>query len=56
MFSPAKAQRREVLPAFDVLSNRDLKFIFQDRATELYVSFLGNHDEIRALLRRGAYR
>ena len=35
---------------------RDLRFIFQDRGVELYFSFLGNHDEIRALLRRGRYR
>ena len=36
--------------------NRDLRFIFQDRGAELFVSFLGNHDEIRTLLRRGNYR
>jgi len=36
--------------------NRNRRFIFQDRGAELYVSFIGNHDEIRALLRRGAYR
>jgi hypothetical protein len=33
-----------------------LRFIFQDRGAELFVSFLGNHDEIRGLLRRGSYR
>lgn len=41
---------------FECRGNRDLRFIFQDRGTELFVSFLGNHDEIRALLRRGRYR
>jgi len=41
---------------FECRGNRDLRFIFQDRGAELYVSFLGNHDEIRALLRRGNYR
>lgn len=41
---------------FECRGNRDLRFIFQDRGAELYVSFLGNHDEIRALLRRGVYR
>ena len=41
---------------FECRGNRDLRFIFQDRGTELFVSFLGNHDEIRALLRRGTYR
>ena len=41
---------------FECRGNRDLRFIFQDRGGELFVSFLGNHDEIRALLRRGNYR
>ncbi len=41
---------------FECRGNRDLRFIFQDRGAELYVSFLGNHDEIKALLRRGSYR
>jgi hypothetical protein len=40
---------------FECRGNRDLRFIFQDRKTELYVSFLGSHDEIRTLLRRGKY-
>ena len=41
---------------FECRGNRDLRFIFQDRGAELFVSFLGNHDEIKALLRRGNYR
>lgn len=41
---------------FECRGNRDLRFIFQDRGTELFVSFLGNHEEIRTLLRRGSYR
>jgi hypothetical protein len=41
---------------FECRGNRDLRFIFQDRDAELFVSFLGNHDEIRSLLRRGSYR
>jgi hypothetical protein len=32
------------------------RFIFQDRPGELYVSFLGTHDEVKALLRSGTYR
>jgi len=40
---------------FECRGNRDLRFIFQDRGDELYISFLGNHNEIRALLRRGKY-
>jgi hypothetical protein len=41
---------------FERRGNRDLRFISQDRGAELFVSFLGNHDEIRTLLRRGSYR
>jgi hypothetical protein len=41
---------------FECRGNRELRFIFQDRGGELFVSFFGNHDEIRALLRRGSYR
>jgi hypothetical protein len=33
-----------------------LRFLFQDRPSDLYVSFLGNHDEMSALLRSGKYR
>jgi hypothetical protein len=40
---------------FECRGNRELRFIFQDRGTELFVSFLGNHDEIKRLLRRGNY-
>ena len=41
---------------FECRGNRDLRFIFQDRGAELFVSFLGSHDEIKTLLRRGSYR
>jgi hypothetical protein len=41
---------------FECRGNRDLRFIFQDRGGELFISFLGDHDEIKALLRRGSYR
>jgi hypothetical protein len=41
---------------FECRGNRNLRFVFQDRGEELFVSFLGSHDEIRALLRRGTYR
>ena len=40
---------------FECRGNRDLRYLFQDRGSELYVCFLGNHDEIRTLLRRGSY-
>jgi hypothetical protein len=41
---------------FECRGNRSLRFIFQNRTAELFISFLGNHDEVRALLRRGTYR
>ncbi len=41
---------------FECRGNIALRFIFQDRPTELFVSFLGNHDEVRALLQNGKYR
>lgn len=41
---------------FECRGDRSLRFIFQDRSEALFVSFLGNHDEVRALLRRGTYR
>ena len=33
-----------------------LRFMFRDRETDLYVSFLGNHDELKALLKSSKYR
>ena len=41
---------------FECRGNSNLRFIFQDCGTELFVSFLGNHDEITTLLRRGTYQ
>jgi hypothetical protein len=41
---------------FECRGNLALRFIFQDRQSELFVSFLGNHDEVRALLQTGKYR
>jgi len=41
---------------FECRANLALRFIFQDRPTDLFVSFLGDHDEIKALLRSGKYR
>src|SRR6516162_10584624 len=40
---------------FECRGNNALRFIFQDRPSELLVFFLGNHDEIKALLRSGKY-
>jgi hypothetical protein len=41
---------------FECRGSLALRFIFQDRPADLFVSFLGNHDEIKALLRSGKYR
>jgi hypothetical protein len=41
---------------FECRGNLALRFIFQDRPTDLFVSFLGTHDEVKALHRRGKYR
>jgi hypothetical protein len=41
---------------FECRGNLSLRFIFQDRPADLFVSFLGNHDEIQALLKSGNYR
>ena len=35
--------------------NIDMRFLFQNRSDCLYISFLGNHDEVKALLRSGIY-
>lgn len=40
---------------FECRGNLALRFVFQDRGDELYVSFLGTHDEVKNLLRRGGY-
>jgi hypothetical protein len=41
---------------FECRGNVALRFIFQDRPSDLFISFLGNHDEIKALLQSGKYR
>lgn len=41
---------------FECRGSLALRFIFQDRPAELFVSFLGNHDEIKSLLQSGKYR
>jgi hypothetical protein len=41
---------------FECRGNVALRFIFQDRPSELFVSFLGDHDEIKALVQGGKYR
>ncbi len=41
---------------FECRANLALRFLFQDRPSDLYVSFVGNHDEIKKLLKSGRYR
>ena len=37
---------------FECRAGVSLRFVFQDRGSELFVFFCGNHDEVKALLRR----
>jgi hypothetical protein len=41
---------------FECRGSLSLRFIFQDRQNDFFVSFLGDHDEVKALLRSGKYR
>ena len=41
---------------FECRARLALRLIFQDRPTDIFVSFLGDHDEIKASLRSGKYR
>ena len=41
---------------FECRGNLSLRFVFQERPHELFVAFLGNHDEIKALLRSRRFR
>ena len=36
---------------FECRANRSLRFLFQNRVADLYVFFLGTHDDIQTLLR-----
>lgn len=41
---------------FECRGSLALRFIFQHRRDDLFISFLGTHDEVKALLRSGKYR
>jgi hypothetical protein len=41
---------------FECRGSLALRFIFQDRPTDLFVAFLGNHEEVKELLKSGKYR
>jgi hypothetical protein len=40
---------------FECRGSLALRFVFQYRRDDLFVSFLGSHDEVKALLRSGKY-
>ena len=40
---------------FECRGNIDLRFLFHHRADCLYVSFLGDHNEVRAALKTGKF-
>ena len=48
--------RKLTKKAFEFRGNISLRFIFEDRATDLFITFLGKHDEIKTLLQNGKYR
>ena len=48
--------RKLGIKLFECRASLALRFIFMDRPTDLFVSVLGNHDEIKALLKGGKYR
>jgi len=35
---------------FECRGNASLRFLFQDRPADLFICFLGNHDEVKTLL------
>lgn len=41
---------------FECRAGLALRFVFLDRPSDLFISFLGNHDEVKALLKSGKYR
>jgi hypothetical protein len=41
---------------FECRGSLGLRFVFQGRTDDLFVAFLGSHDEVRTLLRTGRYR
>ena len=47
--------RKLASKTFECRGNLDLRFVFHDRANDLYVSFLGNHNEVRVLAKSGKF-
>ena len=40
---------------FECRANLDWRIIFKDRSDDLFVAFIGNHDEVQKLLRSGLF-
>ncbi len=40
---------------FECRGNISLRFLFQDRRGDLFVMFLGNHDEIKSVIKSGKF-
>jgi hypothetical protein len=47
--------RKLAKTTFEFRGNIDLRFLFHNRASDLYISFLGNHDQVRAALKSGRF-
>jgi hypothetical protein len=41
--------------SFEFRGNIDLRFIFHNRSEDLYVSFLGDHNQVRVALKSGRF-
>ena len=47
--------RKLTTTTFECRGNIDLRFLFHNRPNDLYVSFLGDHNEVRAALKSGKF-
>ena len=47
--------RKLTQTTFECRANINLRFLFHNRPDGLYVSFLGDHDEVRAVLKSGKF-
>jgi hypothetical protein len=47
--------RKLTKQTFELRGTLDLRLLFHNRSTDLYVSFLGNHDQVRSALKTGRF-
>ena len=47
--------RKLTKTTFECRGNIDLRFLFHNRQNDLYVSFLGDHDQVRSALKSGRF-